>query len=52
MAQHGEIAIKTIHENFQRSHEKLKREILELLDRAFYENEKSIKEELAKQSKI
>ena len=52
VSQHGEIAIKQIHENFQRNHEKLKREILELLDRAFFENEKSIKEELAKQSKI
>jgi predicted phage-related endonuclease len=52
VAQHADVAVKQIHENFQRNHEKIKREILELLDRAFYENEKNIKEELAKQSKV
>lgn len=47
----AEIAYKEITERFSRNHEKIKREILELLDKAFRENEKQMKEELVRQSR-
>ena len=38
VVQQSEVALRQLHENFQRSHDRLKREILELLERTFYEN--------------
>jgi hypothetical protein len=43
--------LKVILENFARNHERVRRELLELLDRAFAENERLVREELARQSK-
>lgn len=43
------IAYKAIQEKFAANHEKIKREILELLERSFRENEQSIMEELRRQ---
>ena len=38
VAQQAEIVLRQLLDNFQRSHEKLKREILDLLERTFFEN--------------
>ena len=52
LAQHGQEAIKSLHEKFMWTHDALKKDILGLLERSFVENERAIKEELARQSKV
>ena len=49
---YAENAMKQIHENFHKKHEEIKREILQLLEQAFQENERHIRAELANQGKI
>jgi uncharacterized protein (DUF1778 family) len=44
-----ENAHKVLHEKFRVNHEKIRREILDLLDRAFKDNERFITEELRRQ---
>ena len=52
LAQQGQEAIKGLHEKFMWTHDALKKDILALLERSFVENERAIKEELARQSKV
>lgn len=46
-----ELSLKAVLDNFQKNHERLRRELLDILDRSFAENEKSVRDELARQSK-